>query len=114
MVNSEDIKINVGLSLKELRTNKGLTQEELAEEVGLQPNTIAKIEVGKIYITSKTLAKFCNFFQVSPTIFYTPKVYLNIQENLDYIQEINELLPSCNSKTLNAVRNVAVIMQSSQ
>lgn len=32
MVNSEDIKINVGLSLKELRINKGLTQEELAEK----------------------------------------------------------------------------------
>lgn len=114
MVEMKDIKINVGLTLKELRTNKGLTQEELAEEVGLQPNTIAKIEIGQHYITSKTLAKFCNFFNVSPSIFYIPKIHLNIQENLNYIQEINELLPACNTKTLNMIRNITLIMQSGQ
>lgn len=63
MINSEQIKTNVGLALKALRIGKGLTQEELAERVDLQPNTIAKIETGKIYLTSKTLAILCNFLR---------------------------------------------------
>ena len=112
MINSEQIKTNVGLALKALRIGKGLTQEELAERVDLQPNTIAKIETGKIYLTSKTLAILCNFFKVS--FFYMPKIHLNIEENLNFIQEIATLLPSCNTKTLNMIRNVVIVLQSGQ
>ena len=111
MINSEQIKTNVGLALKALRIGKGLTQEELAERVDLQPNTIAKIETGKIYLTSKTLAILCNFFKVSPAFFY---IHLNIEENLNFIQEIDTLLPSCNTKSLNMIRNVVIVLQSGQ
>lgn len=114
MINSEQIKTNVGFALKALRIGKGLTQEELAERVDLQPNTIAKIETGKIYLTSKTLAILCNFFKVSPAFFYMPKIHLNIEENLNFIQEIATLLPSCNTKTLNMIRNVVIVLQSGQ
>lgn len=44
MINSEQIKTNVGFALKALRIGKVLTQEELAERVDLQPNTIAKFD----------------------------------------------------------------------
>lgn len=114
MINDKEIRINVGLALKELRISKGLTQEELAEQVELQPNTIAKIETGKIYLKSKTLATLCNFFKVSPAFFYTPKVHLNIEENINFINEIHALLPSCNTKTLNTIRNVTIVLQSGQ
>lgn len=114
MISSEEIKINVGLTIKELRNNAGITQEKLAEELGLQLNTIAKIETGKIYITSKTLSKLCNYFNVSPAIFFMPKVQINVKDNLDYIAKINELLPACNNKTLNIVYNTAIVVQNGQ
>ena len=43
-----------------------------------------------------------------------PKIHLNIEENLNFIQEIDTLLPSCNTKSLNMIRNVVIVLQSGQ
>lgn len=89
MLTSEDIKNIIGRKVKQLRTQRGLTQEKLAEYIGLQPQTIAKIETGKRFISADVLSKLCNFFDVVPCVFFTmPETKFNSQD-LDYISQIN-------------------------
>ena len=92
MLNDKDIKNIFGSAIRELRTSKGITQEKLAEFLGLQPQTIAKIETGKRFVSSELLSKLCNFFNVSPSVFFNSKVQEYTQESLDYIDQINSKL----------------------
>ena len=89
MLFSEDIKNIIGLKVKQLRTKRGLTQEKLAEYIGLQPQTIAKIETGKRFISSDALSKLCNFFDVAPYVFFTTPETKFTSQDLDYISQIN-------------------------
>ncbi|MBQ7287904.1 MAG: helix-turn-helix transcriptional regulator [Candidatus Gastranaerophilales bacterium] len=89
MFNDSDIKNIFGLVVKELRLQKGLTQEKLAEFLGMQPQTIAKIETGKRFVSSEVLAKLCNFFNVEPYVFFVKKNQTFTPETLDHISQIN-------------------------
>lgn len=92
MINNENIKSIIGTSVKELRTKRGITQEKLAEHIGVQPQTIAKIETGKRYVSSTVLAKLCNFFNVEPYIFFLKKAQTYTPETVDLIGQINHKL----------------------
>lgn len=48
-------KLKIGSSIQTARVQKGLTQQELAEKIGLERNTIMRIETGKFYPRFKTL-----------------------------------------------------------
>jgi len=89
MLNDKDIKIILGSAIKELRIKKDLTQEKLAEFLGVQPQTIAKLETGKRFVSSKFLSKLCNFFDVSPNVFFMAKNQTYTPESLDHIANIN-------------------------
>lgn len=89
MVYSDDIKNIIGLKVKQLRTKRGLTQEKLAECMGLQPQTIAKIETGKRFISADVLSKLCNFFDAAPYVFFIPPETKYTSKDLDYISQIN-------------------------
>ncbi len=89
MVLSEDIKNIIGLKVKQLRSKRGLTQEKLAEYIGLQPQTIAKIETGKRFISADVLSKLSNFFDVAPYVFFIAPETKYASKDLDYISQIN-------------------------
>lgn len=92
MINNEDIKLILGLAVKELRTEKSVTQEQLAEFLGVQPPTIAKIETGKRFISSELFAKLCNFFNVEPYVFFLKRAQTYTPQSLDQISQINSKL----------------------
>ena len=92
MINSSNIKSNLGSVLKELRNRKGITQEKLAECIGMQPYAITKIETGRAFISSETLSKLCNFFNVEPYIFFLNKDQAYTVEDLDKLSKINNKL----------------------
>jgi len=92
MLNDKDIKNIFGSAIRELRLSKGITQEKLAEFLGIQPQTIAKIETGKRFVSSNLLSKLCNFFNVSPSTFFIEKAQEYTPESTDYIVQINSKL----------------------
>lgn len=114
MIDSESIKNTIGLRIKELRNIKDITQEALAESLGLQPNTIAKMETGKLYPKPETIAKLSNYFKVTPAIFFMSKVQLNLEENINYVKKIDELLTVCDTKSLKILHNTAIILVNNQ
>lgn len=114
MYDSKEVKTNFGLTVKEYRTYKQLSQEDLAEMVGLQQRTISRIENGKAFVSCEGITKFANVFNISPAAFFTPKVRLHTEDRENCINEIKKLLPACDSKTLNNIRNILIILQNSE
>ncbi len=111
MNDSKSIKITFGATVKELRTKKGLTQEQLAEYLGLQPHSVTKIETGRAFVSSEVLAKLSNFFNVTPSFFFNKKVPIIAEENLHYINEIKQLLPSFENSKLREIYNILLALQ---
>ncbi len=111
MTDSNKIKIILGAAIKELRIQKGITQEQLAEYLDLQPHTIAILETGKSFVSSEVLAKFCNFFDVDPCVFFIKNIVNKSQEDLDYIKEIKKILPVFSSSKLREIYNILLVMQ---
>lgn len=111
MFDSKKLKIGFGQTVKEYRMLKGLSQEELAEMVGLQQRTISQIENGNVFVSCSVIAKFANIFNVSPAVFFTPKVRYYTEEREKCIDEIKKFLPACDEKTLNNLRNIMIILQ---
>lgn len=55
MINDEQIRKNIGATIKAGRINKGLTQFALAERVEMDEKQLSRLEAGKHYPTLKTL-----------------------------------------------------------
>ncbi len=111
MVESKKIKTILGATVKELRKQKNITQEQLSEHIVLQPQTIAKIETGRTFVSSEVLAELCNFFNVEPTIFFAKKVRVLSEDDLNHINEIKRMLPSFDSAKLKEIYNILLALQ---
>ena len=61
----EDIKIKIGLRVKELRISKGYSQEQLAELADLDRTYIPGIESGKRNISIVVVEKLAMAFQIT-------------------------------------------------
>ncbi len=60
--------MDLGKTLKKLRTEKGLTQEELGKIIGVQKSAIHKYESGIVEnMKRSTIDKLARFFDVSPS-----------------------------------------------
>ena len=114
MYNSEKIKNNFGQMIRELRILKGYSQEYLAELVGLQQRTISNIENGKAFVSCDVIAKFANVFDVSPAIFFMPKIQLKTEDKEKSIKDIKSLLPLCSEKTINDIYNISILLLNGQ
>lgn len=111
MIDTDKIKTIFGSIVKELRNQKGITQEELAEFIGMQPQAIAKIETGRTFVSSETLVKLCNFFEVDPSVFFIKNIATKSQEDLNYISEIKRMLPVFSSSKLREIYNILIALQ---
>lgn len=110
MIDSKKIKKTLGKKVKELRVEKGLSQDTLGEYINLQADSISTIERGKAFISSDALAELCNFFNVSPVAFFTPNITISTENREKCINEIKELLPACDDKTLDKIRKILIIL----
>ncbi len=100
MVSSNDIRLNVGTNVRKLRKQKGLSQEKLAEYVALERETIRSIETARSFVSSDSLAKLANFFNVEPEYFFKQKPIEHSGKDLDFKKEINRLLSGFTSDEL--------------
>jgi transcriptional regulator with XRE-family HTH domain len=87
-MDSKDIQKILGNSLKELREAKGLTQEKLGERIGVEAGTIYRLEAGKNFIKSETLAKLCDALDVHPSLFFTARPTITLDNHADSIKNI--------------------------
>lgn len=49
-----------GRAIQRIRKERGMTQEQLAEKVGIDPNSISRIERGRLIPALPTLIDICN------------------------------------------------------
>ena len=59
------IKKQLGAKIKRLRQKNGLTQEQLAEKIDIATRTLCGIENGENFVTSETLEKFLDVFNIT-------------------------------------------------
>lgn len=58
---------SIGRGLLERRTSNGLTQQQVAEQVGIQPESVSRIENGQIAPTLMRLQQFASIYDCSIT-----------------------------------------------
>lgn len=63
---NDELLVQIGARLRQLRSSAGLTQVRLAELVGLQPNSISLMESGSVAPTLTTLANLARGLGVRP------------------------------------------------
>jgi transcriptional regulator with XRE-family HTH domain len=66
-----DIKVKIGLRIKELRGEKKLTQEELAWEANVDRTYMNHVENGRKNISIQSLEKIINALEVSIAEFFS-------------------------------------------
>lgn len=110
MLTEEDIKKNLGIALKSLREYKGLTQEKLAEYVEMQPQTIRGIEKGRFFVSSDSLVRLANYFEIDPSFFISRKANILNDEKVNYINEIKRQLPLFSSTRLKEIFDILLVM----
>ncbi len=110
MFDVDEIKKIFGEVVYELRTQKDMTQEELAEYLSLSPHTITRIENGKVFVSCEVISKLCNLFKIEPSVLFTPRPHILYEEHQNYISKIKSLLPKFNSKKLEEIYNILLIM----
>ncbi len=111
MEDSKSINSILGAIVKALRTQKGLTQEELAEALGLHEKGVSQIESGRNFVTGKLLAKLCNYFNVAPSVLFTPKPQIMLDKHIDYSKEIIRMLPGYSAEKLHELYNIMLVMK---
>lgn len=73
-----DIKITIGLRIKELRTEKELTQEAVAWKAEVDRTFMNHVENGKRNVSVDTLTKIiCNGLEISFKDFFSADIFSN-------------------------------------
>jgi transcriptional regulator with XRE-family HTH domain len=89
-----------GKRIKELREAQDYTQEELSELVGLDYQTISRIETGYYFTSFENLKKFAIALKVDlPDLF----VINHIKDNTELISLINDVLLKSDSSELQFI-----------
>lgn len=111
MLNSNNIKKNVGINLKKLRKAKNLTQENLAEILNMQTQSITFIETGRTFISSEVLANLCNYFDVEPSFFFKSRNIESSEQEINIKKEITKLLSGFNYEELRSIYNIIIALK---
>ncbi|MDO5437348.1 MAG: helix-turn-helix transcriptional regulator [bacterium] len=61
-MNKTELKLYLGLKIKEYRNKLGLSQEELAERIGRNQRQISLIEIGKSFPNPETIIALTDVF----------------------------------------------------
>ncbi|MBL7718318.1 MAG: helix-turn-helix transcriptional regulator [Flavipsychrobacter sp.] len=68
-VRDEQLLKDIALRVKALREGSGFSQEEVYNATEIH---VARIETAKVNVTISTLAKLCDFFEISLAEFFKP------------------------------------------
>ncbi len=69
---SEQLIVDVGRRIAELRAARSLTQAELAEGAGVSVKYVQRVEAGQENLTIRTLAKFAELLEVRVVELFSP------------------------------------------
>lgn len=89
-----------GARIKELREEQNLTQENLAELIGVEYQTINRIENGVYFTNYTNLEKFAKAFNIPIEELFN---YSHIKKKPKLIKEINEFLDKSTPKELEFI-----------
>jgi len=85
---------SLGNKIRKLRKSKGLNQEELAEKLNIAVNTLSNIERGNAFMTSTTIEKIADIFEISY------KDLFSFQDNITSKELYNNII-----SRLNLIKN---------
>ncbi len=80
-----NIKKEVGSKIKNLRIKNGFTQEKLSELLNISQRALSSIELGKNFITSDTLEKILNVFNIELEDLFATNAYKEPDELIKLI-----------------------------
>lgn len=92
-----------GKRIKELRERKKLTQEKLAEKVGLDLQTISRIETGYYFTSFENLEKLANALDVTMADLFN---FEHIKTKEELIKEINTELSTSSEKDVQRIHKL--------
>lgn len=92
-----------GKRIKELRERKKLTQEKLAEKVGLDLQTISRIETGYYFTSFENLEKLANALDVTMADLFN---FGHVKTKEELIQEINTELSISSEKDVQRIHKL--------
>jgi len=104
-MDNNNVKIKLGLRLKELRLAKGLKQEDL-EQWGFSYRYYGKIERGLANVTLETLIRLCKIFEVGiADLFMFMEVNQKASEDQEAVAVIvTRILRSKNRKKIQKLK----------
>ena len=111
MVNSDEIRQNLGKNIKKLRKQKELSQEKLAEYIDMERESVHSIESGRAFVSADSLAKFANYFNVGPEYFFKQTPIEHFERDVNVKKEINRLLSGFNSDELILMYKIAAAIK---
>lgn len=92
-----------GKRIKELRERKKLTQERLAEKVGLDLQTISRIETGYYFTSFENLEKLANALDVTMADLFN---FGHLKTKEELIKEINTELLTSSEKDVQRIHKL--------
>ena len=92
-----------GKRIKELRERKKLTQEKLAEKVGLDLQTISRIETGYYFTSFENLEKLANALDVTMADLFN---FGHLKTKEELIKEINTELSTPSEKDVQRIHKL--------
>jgi len=72
-----DLKSILSTKIKHYRGLRGWSQVKLSENIGISTNFLADIETGKSWVSSSTLVKLANCFEIEVYELFTPENFIN-------------------------------------
>ncbi len=115
-IESEEVLIDIGQSIKKLRLSKGLSQAEVAESCGISQSAYAKIESGKTKNITIDIGRliaefleisFVELFDISPS-----KGFSSAQEWKNTEQAYNEMLSEQNNELFKRLEEKNTLINS--
>ena len=97
------IKNLLGKRIKEIRKEHGLTQEEFAEMINISQRTLSGIEVGKNFLTSQTLDKILEVFEMQPDDLFKLK---NLRSAKELKKEITKALENMSEHKIRVIYSI--------
>ncbi len=92
-----------GKRIKELRERKKLTQEKLAEKIGLDLQTISRIETGYYFTSFENLEKLANALDVTIADLFD---FEHVKTKEELIKEINIALNNSDEKDVQRIHKL--------
>ena len=98
----------LGARIKELRKAKGLSQEELAEKIGVEPQHMSRLEIGKSYPSLDRLEKIAIALDRQLKDFFE---FSHLDDTPERLESIEEMAKSLNEDKQKFVHRMLQALQ---